>query len=470
MQAQSLRGHPPYNPSIIAGEMTTIHASLALVQGGWRKDVRLTFKDGRISAVAAGPAQPGDERHAVIVPAMPNLHSHAFQRAMAGLAERRHTGNDTFWSWRELMYRLALSMSPAQVRAVAAQAYIEMLEAGFSRVGEFHYLHHDVDGRPYADLAEMAAAVAGAAAETGLGLTLLPVFYAHSAFGGAAPNDGQRRFINTVDGYARLLDGCRHAVKPLGTGVVGVAPHSLRAVTPEELTAVTALAPSTPIHIHIAEQMAEVEACIAWSGQRPIDWLLDHAPVGGRWCLVHATHMTEAETTRMAASRAVAGLCPITEANLGDGVFNAPMFTTAGGRYGIGSDSNVQIGAADELRLLEYSQRLARQGRNVMAAPGGSTGRALYDEALQGGARALGAEFVGLAAGGPADIVSLNTAHAAFAGAKDDALLDAWIFNAGNGGVDCVWINGVKQVSGGRHHKRDAVTAAFFRTMSALAA
>ena len=450
--------------------MTTIHARQALVEGGWRKDMRLTVAGGRISAVATGPAQTGDERHDVIVPAMPNLHSHAFQRAMAGLAERRHTGNDTFWSWRELMYRLALSMNPAQVRAVAAQAYVEMLEAGFGRVGEFHYLHHDVDGRPYADIAEMAGAVAAAAAETGLGLTLLPVFYAHSSFGGKAPNDGQRRFINSVERYAQLLEGCRRAVKPLGTGVVGIAPHSLRAVTPEELTAVCALAPTTPIHIHIAEQMAEVEACVAWSGRRPIEWLLDHAPVDRRWCLVHATHMTEAETTRMAASRAVAGLCPITEANLGDGVFNAPSFAASGGRYGVGSDSNVQIGATDELRLLEYSQRLTRQGRNVMAQPGGSTGRALYDEALRGGAQALGVELAGLAVGGPADIVSLNTTHAAFAGAKDDALLDAWIFNAGNGGVDCVWVNGVKQVSGGRHRKRDAVSSVFFKTMAELAA
>ncbi len=451
--------------------MTTLHAEQALIQSGWRANVRLTLSGGRITAVEPdAAAQPGDERHAMLVPAMPNLHSHAFQRAMAGLAERRHTGNDTFWSWRELMYRLALSMTPAQVQAVASQAYIEMLEAGFSRVGEFHYLHHDVTGQPYGDIAEMAAGVAAAASATGIGLTLLPVFYAHSSFGGAAPNDGQRRFINSVDRYATLLDGCRRVVKPLGTAVVGVAPHSLRAVTPEELRAVTALAPSAPIHIHIAEQMREVEDCVAWSGQRPIDWLLNHAPVGGRWCLVHATHMTEAETTRAAASRAVVGICPITEANLGDGVFNAPTFTAAGGRFGVGSDSNVQIGVADELRLLEYSQRLARQGRNVMAPPGGSTGRALYDEALQGGARALGAEFVGLSVGGPADLVSLAMQHAAFAGASGDALLDAWIFNAGNGGIDCVWVNGAKQVSGGRHKARDEIVPAFFKVMKELAA
>ena len=304
MQAKESGARRSGNSYINAGEMTSLFADQALIQGGWRQAVRLTFQDGRISAVETGAApRAGDERHAVVVPAMPNLHSHAFQRAMAGLAERRHTGNDTFWSWRELMYRLALSMNPAQVRAVAAQAYVEMLEAGFSRVGEFHYLHHNVDGRPYADIAEMATAVSAAAADTGLGMTLLPVFYAHSSFGGKAPNDGQRRFINSVDRYAQLLDGCRRAVKPLGTGVVGVAPHSLRAVTPEELTAVVALAPNAPIHIHIAEQMREVEDCVAWSGQRPVEWLLDHAAVGDCWCLVHATHMTESETARAAARR-----------------------------------------------------------------------------------------------------------------------------------------------------------------------
>ena len=450
--------------------MTTLYAEQALIAGGWRRGVRISLTGGRIDTVEADvTAQAGDERHDVLIPAIPNLHSHAFQRAMAGLAERRHTGNDTFWSWRELMYRLALSMSPAQVQAVAAQAYIEMLESGFCRVGEFHYLHHDVDGRPYGDIAEMAAAVAGAASATGVGLTLLPVFYAHSAFGGAAPNDGQRRFINTIDRYATLLDGCRRAVKPLGNAIVGVAPHSLRAVTYEELTAVTALAPGTPIHIHIAEQMREVEDSIAFSGQRPIEWLLDHAPVNERWCLVHATHMTESETTRTAASRAVVGICPITEANLGDGVFNAPTFTAAGGRYGIGSDSNVQIGVADELRLLEYSQRLARQGRNVMAPPGGSTGRALFDDALKGGAPAVGTAPLGLAVGGAGDMIALDTRHAAFAGAKEDALLDAWIFSAGNTGVDCVWVNGEKVVAGGRHRARDEITRGFFKVMKELA-
>ncbi|TIX55909.1 MAG: formimidoylglutamate deiminase, partial [Mesorhizobium sp.] len=289
-----------------------------------------------------------------------------------------------------VMYRFALSMTPDQVEAVAAQLYVEMLEAGFSRVGEFHYLHHDRDGKPYGNIAEMAERIAAAAAETGIGLTLLPVFYAHSSFGGAAPNEGQRRFINDVQRFGRLLEKGRESVRSLDQAVVGVAPHSLRAATPEELDAVTAMAPDGPIHIHIAEQIKEVEDCIAWSGARPVQFLLDHAKVDRRWCLIHATHMTEAETVRMARSGAIAGLCPITEANLGDGTFAAPLFVEHGGRFGVGSDSNVLIGLPDELRQLEYSQRLTHRARNVLAVAGGSAGRALFDAALDGGSAALG--------------------------------------------------------------------------------
>ncbi len=452
--------------------MTVIHAAQALIQGKWQRDVRLTLAGGRVGGVEIGAArQAGDAAHAIVLPAMPNLHSHAFQRGMAGLAERRHTSADTFWSWREVMYRFALAMTPAQVQAVAAQVYMEMVEAGFSRVGEFHYLHHDVNGKPYANIAEMASQLASAAEASGIGLTLLPVFYAHASFGAAPPAEGQRRFINSVESYARLLDGCCAAVKPLGTGVVGVAPHSLRAVTPDELTAVAKMAGGAPMHIHISEQTREVEECMAWSGQRPIEWLLDHAPVDSRWCLVHATHMTDEETTRMAKSGAVAGLCPITEANLGDGVFNAPAFIGAGGSYGIGSDSNVQIGVADELRLLEYSQRLLLQGRNVLAPPGGSTGRALYDGALKGGAAALGAGAAELAVGAAADIVTLDEKHAALAAAKTgDDILDAWIFAGGNSLVDCVWIAGRKVVAGGRHINRDGIARTYAAVMRELSA
>ncbi|RUV18511.1 formimidoylglutamate deiminase [Mesorhizobium sp. M7A.F.Ca.MR.245.00.0.0] len=450
--------------------MAAIFAEQALLPDGWRDNVRLTFAEGRIATVEPGAtALAGDERHAILLPGMPNLHSHAFQRGMAGLAELRGPSADSFWSWREVMYRFALSMTPDQVEAVAAQLYVEMLEAGFSRVGEFHYLHHDRDGKSYANLAEMAERIAAAAGETGIGLTLLPVFYAHSSFGGAAPNQGQRRFINDVNRFSRLVEKCRESVRALDQAVVGVAPHSLRAATPQELAEVAALAPEGPIHIHIAEQVKEVEDCLAWSGARPVEFLLANAKVDKRWCLIHATHMTDAETVAMARSGAIAGLCPITEANLGDGTFAAPLFREHGGRYGVGSDSNVLIGLPDELRQLEYSQRLAHRARNVLAVAGGSTGRALFDAALDGGSVALGAGISQIAASASADLVSLDPQNPSLAGKSGDAILDAWIF-ANGGKVDCVWVHGLKQVSGGRHVKREAIAERFRSVMTALSA
>lgn len=441
------------------GRQTVLHAQSALLPGGWARDVRISLSGGVIVSVETdAAAQPDDERHAAILPGMPNLHSHAFQYGMAGLAERRGPSADSFWSWRDVMYRFALSMTPEQVEAVALQLYVEMLEGGFTRVGEFHYLHHDRDGSPYRDIAEMAARIVSAAAQSGIGLTLLPVFYAHSTFGGAAPNEGQRRFINDLDSFARLIDGCAPLVARLDGAVLGVAPHSLRAVTPGELGEVTQLLPQAPVHIHIAEQVKEVEDCIAWSGARPVEWLLDKTNVDGRWCLIHATHMTDEETRRMAASGAIAGLCPVTEANLGDGTFPAPLFTAHGGRFGIGSDSNVLIGIGDELRQLEYSQRLFHRARNVMAVAEGSTGRALFDGAFAGGSAALGVSGEGIAVGQAADLVSLDTER--LAGARDDAILDGWIF-AGRAHVDSVWVRGVKQVEGGRHRLHDQAARAF---------
>ncbi|TGP27044.1 MULTISPECIES: formimidoylglutamate deiminase [unclassified Mesorhizobium] len=448
--------------------MTAIFAEQALLPDGWQGNVRVAFDGGRIATVEAGALpQAGDERHAILLSGMPNLHSHAFQRGMAGLAELRGPSADSFWSWREVMYRFALSMTPDQVEAVAAQLYIEMLEAGFSRVGEFHYLHHDRDGRPYANIAEMAERIGAAASETGIGLTLLPVFYAHSAFGGAAPNEGQRRFINDVERFGQLLEKSRESVSRLNQAVVGVAPHSLRAATPDDVNAVAAMAPDGPIHIHVAEQVKEVEDCVAWSSARPVEFLLDRASVDKRWCLIHATHMTEAETVAMAKSGAIAGLCPITEANLGDGTFAAPLFIEHGGRFGVGSDSNVLIGLPDELRQLEYSQRLAHRARNVLARAGGSAGRALFDAALDGGSQALGAGPSRIAAGGPADFVSLDASHPSLAGKAGDAVLDAWIF-ASASTIDCVWVHGKKQVSGGRHAKRETIAKRFRTVMTAL--
>jgi formimidoylglutamate deiminase len=447
----------------------TLHFEQALLPAGWRQNVRVSVADGRIAGIAEDAApQAGDERHAVALPGLPNLHSHAFQRGMAGLAEQRGAGEDSFWTWRQVMYRFLDRLTPEDVAAIAAQAYVEALESGVTRVGEFHYLHHDRDGAAYADPAAMAAAIAAAAAETGIGLTLLPVFYAHSGFGGAAPTEGQRRFVSTLDGYARLHEACGKAIFGLPDSVLGMAPHSLRAVTEAELAELLALVPEGPAHIHVAEQTAEVDACLAWSGARPVEWLLDHAPVDARWCLVHATHMTGAEARRLAESGAVAGLCPITEANLGDGLFPAEPFLAAGGRFGVGSDSNVLIDAAEELRWLEYGQRLLRRGRNLWPrAPGESCGMALYRGALAGGAQALGADC-GIAPGHAADLITLAADHPGLAARVGEALVDGWIFAAGRGAIDTVWRQGAKVVSGGRHHAREAVAARFRSCLARL--
>ncbi|WP_368667695.1 formimidoylglutamate deiminase [Salipiger sp. PrR002] len=446
--------------------MTTLHAEHALLPDGWAKDVRLTLQDGEITAVeTATPPSAGDERHAYLLPGTGNLHSHAFQRAMAGLAELRGPGDDSFWSWRETMYRFALSMTPEHVQAVAAQLYMEMLEAGFTRVGEFHYLHHDKDGAPYAEIGEMAARIAEASRATGLGLTLLPVFYARSGFGGTAPNEGQRRFINEPDRFARLHEACRGILGDLPGSVLGIAPHSLRAATPEDLAEVLPLAQGGPIHIHVAEQVKEVEDCLAWSGARPVEWLLENAPLDARWCLIHATHMTADETRGAATRGAIAGLCPITEANLGDGIFDAPGYLGAGGRFGVGSDSNIRISLTEELRSLEYSQRLGLRARNVVARPGGSTGRHLFEGALNGGAAALGCA-AGIGVGAPGDLVSLDTRAAPHV--PREQLLDHWVFADGIT-VDCVWARSEKRVAQGRHLHRDEISAAFRAAMLDLA-
>ncbi|MEV4610247.1 formimidoylglutamate deiminase [Neorhizobium sp. LMR1-1-1.1] len=444
---------------------STLHAGSALLPQGWASNVRISITGGIISDIDFGvDAKATDERHSVLVPAMSNLHSHAFQRAMSGLAELRGPTDDSFWSWRVLMYRFALQMTPEQIEAVAAQLYMEMLESGFCRVGEFHYLHHDRDGSLYANIAEHAERIGAASAETGIGLTLLPVFYAHSGFGGQAPIDGQRRFINSTESFGQLIEACRTMQASLPGMQLGIAPHSLRAVTPDELTAILPLAEGCPVHIHVAEQTKEVEDCIAWSGARPVEWLLDHAPVDDRWCLIHATHLTDQEVANMATSGAVAGLCPITEANLGDGTFAASAFLSKGGRFGVGSDSNVQISLAGELRQLEYSQRLAHRARNVIAAPNGSTGRRLFDAAIYGGAQAL-ATKAGLAAGAPADIVALDTGNASYL--AEDSLLDNWIFG-GDVTVESVWAAGNKKVVNGRHVARDKIRKHFAKTMQAL--
>lgn len=429
----------------------------ALLPAGWTRDVGLEIEGGVIARVVPGaPPGFGERRAGRAVPGLPNLHSHLFQRAMAGLAERRGPSADSFWTWRDVMYGFLSRLGPEDVEAIAAQAMVEMLERGFTALAEFHYLHHTPDGAPYANPAEMAERVAAAAARTGIGLTLLPVLYTHGGFGPVPPGEGQRRFLNGTDAFLRLLDASRRALAPLEDARLGVAPHSLRAATGEQIAAVLAASPEGPVHIHVAEQVAEVEACVAWCGQRPVERLLATQPVGQRWCAVHATHMTAEETRALAGTGAAAGLCPITEANLGDGFFNATAYT---GAWGVGSDSNVEITAPGELRMLEYGQRLLHRGRNMLArAEGRSTGEDLYAAALSGGARACGREIGRIAQGARADFVWL----------APGATLDDYVFVAGASAVREVVVAGRLVVAEGRHLAREAVSARFAQTMTRL--
>ncbi|MEJ0015261.1 MAG: formimidoylglutamate deiminase [Acetobacteraceae bacterium] len=428
--------------------------------------------DGRIASVtpdAAGAAKTGGaeatERVAgLLVPGMANLHAHAFQRAMAGLAERAGPEGDTFWRWREVMYRFLAVLAPEDVAAIAAQLYVECLLHGYTSVAEFHYLHNAPDGGPYADRAELARRITAAARTAGIGLTLLPVLYRHGGFGGAPPTDGQRRFVLSLDDYADLCAAMARETP------IGIAPHSLRAVTPGDLAAAVAIAGDRPVHIHAAEQEQEVADCLAWSGARPVDWLLDHAPVGPGWCLVHATHVDPAERRRLAASAAVAGLCQTTEANLGDGIFPLRDYLAEGGRFGIGTDSNVSTSPVEELRWLEYVRRLQTRARNVSETrPGASVALALYRRALAGGAQALGRAAGVIAPGMLADLVVLDTGHPALLGRRGDGLLDAWLFCGNATPVRHVMVAGTWVVRDGRHLAQAGIAAAFARTMHRLA-
>ncbi|WP_083635164.1 formimidoylglutamate deiminase [Maricaulis sp. W15] len=449
---------------------TDFHLAHALLPDGWASNVRLSCDDdGHICAVTSGvSAQARDTRLGTVVPGMANLHSHAFQRAMAGLSERRGPGRDSFWSWREVMYRFLDRLDPDAVEAIAALVQVEMLEAGFTAVGEFHYLHHDADGTPYDDPGEMAGRICAAANTTGIALTLLPVFYRHAGFNQTPATQGQRRFLNDPDSYARLMERARHHAGPLPNARVGIAPHSLRAASMDDITTILPLAGKDPIHIHIAEQTGEVEACLAATGQRPVRHLLDHQPVNDRWCLVHATHMDSGEIRDLAASGAVAGLCPLTEASLGDGLFPAVDYLAAGGAIGIGSDSHIRIDLAEEIRLLEYGQRLTHRQRNLLTRPGTSTGHNLFDACLAGGAQALGQPMGRLQVGLRADLVELETRHPVLTGRRDDALLDSWLFAGDARQVRSVHVGGRLCVTEGRSLVRDAVELRYANTLQSI--
>ncbi|MEZ5777647.1 MAG: formimidoylglutamate deiminase [Paracoccaceae bacterium] len=443
--------------------MTRIWARQALLSEGWAEDVSITVgADGRITAVSTGQPANGT-RVEILVPAPANGHSHAFQRAMAGLSERRgESATDSFWTWRNLMYRFLDRITPDQVEAITAFVQMEMLEAGFGANVEFHYLHHQPGGAPYASLAEMSERIAAAAAISGIGLTLLPVHYQFGGCDGRALGPGQARFGNDPDRFARLVEAARGAIAPLPADtVLGVAPHSLRAVAAGDLAATVALAGDGPVHMHLAEQQAEVEEVLAARGARPVEWVLANLDIGPRWCLIHCTRMEPHETERLARTGAVAGLCPLTEASLGDGIFDGVRWMGVGGALSIGSDSNIRISLAEELRQLDTSQRLRDHTRAALATPGQSTGRRIFEAAARGGAQAAGRGPGAIAEGAWADLLALDGGHPDLAGLRGDTTLDAFVFAGGNDMVSEVWAAGRHLVRGGRHVAKDAITKAY---------
>lgn len=445
-------------------------AETALLDKGWAEHVTVEIgRDGKVLR-AEPDTKPSGQRLGLLLPAPVNLHSHVFQRAMAGLTEARGEGtSDSFWTWRDLMYRFLDHLTPEDVEAIAAMAQLEMLEAGYGAVTEFHYLHHQPDGTPYADPAEMAARVIAASRTTGIGLTMLPVLYQTAGCDGAALTGGQRRFGNDIDRYEVLLSKTKqHLADDFPDCASGVAPHSLRAVPTESLAALPAMQDG-PIHIHVAEQQAEVDEVQAALGARPVEWLLANADVDARWCLIHCTQMTSEETRALARSGAVAGLCPVTESNLGDGIFDGKRYLDAGGIFGIGTDSNVRISLTDELRTLEYSQRLRDRSRAVLASEARSTGRRLFDTALTGGAQAAARASGTIAHGQWADLVALGTDSPDMDGQSGDMLLDTWIFGPG-ARVRDVWSAGRHIVHDGRHIRREKVINTYRGSLARLRA
>ena len=409
-----------------------IFTPLAFLPGGWAPDVALEVApDGTLLEVRAGvPAGDAEILDGPVVPGMPNLHSHAFQRGMAGSAERRGTTGDDFWTWRTAMYALAAQLDPETLFVLARDVYRAMLVAGYTAVAEFQYLHRDPGGAWYADKAAMSRALIAAAKEVGIGICLLPALYAHGEAGGAPLHAQQRRFATTVDDVLEIAQTLRAAFAHDPDVVVGACAHSLRAVTPVELRSLIDGSPrDVPVHLHVAEQLREVEAVRAALGARPVAWLLAEHAVDARWCLVHATHLDDGERDALARSGAVAGLCPTTEANLGDGVFPLGPYLAAGGALGIGSDSNISLAPVEELRWLEYGQRLVTHRRVVAATgPGQSAGETLYARAARGGAQACGLRASELVAGARADLIVLDERAAPLAGAPPGEVLDRYVF------------------------------------------
>ncbi len=443
--------------------MQSIFARNAWLPDGWAENVRLSWdqQGDLISVTPDSQPQAGEQQQHYVLPGMCNLHSHAFQRAMAGLTEIAGPGKDSFWTWRDLMYRYALQISPEQLQAIAAQLYVECLRHGYTAICEFHYVHRDPQGQWYADAAEMSRRIIAAATDTGIGLTHLPVLYSYADFSAQPLRDDQRRFASDVEAILKIVD----LLEPARSAQleVGVAPHSLRATTLSQIQQVAQqLAEARPLHIHIAEQQREVEGCLAHYGQRPVQYLLDAGVLSPRWCLVHATHLDQREIAGLAASGAVAGICPTTEANLGDGFFALPEYLAQGGRFGIGTDSHASQSLVEELRWLEYGQRLRLQGRNIATSEQQShVADLLWRASLAGGAQASGRRIGMLAAGYRADFLSLDQQHVNLTELENSQVLNSWIFAGNDNLVREVWVGGQQLVENGRHRQQTQIQQAY---------
>lgn len=447
-----------------------IFAKQAWLANGWNDNVRLSIKAGKIKQIEHGVlAQQGDIPVNTLLPALANLHSHTFQRAMAGMTEQKIANKDSFWTWRTLMYQFLEHITPAQYEAIAALTFMEMQEAGYASVGEFHYVHHQQNGKHYDNVAELSNRIMAAASKTGIGLTHLPVLYTYGGAKGQDLSGGQLRFGNNVEQFANLIEHATLTLKQLPDDAnIGIAPHSLRATSPDDLTETLKLDNNCPIHIHIAEQPKEVEDIKAWLGARPVEWLLNNYEVNENWCLVHATHMTELETLNVAQSGATIGLCPITEANLGDGVFNGAAYLAAGGSFGIGSDSNIRISLTEELRTLEYSQRLRDLNRNILADKDGSVGRTLYENAAIGGAKALNRKAGKIETGHLADLISIDSDDVQLLGLQQSQIFDGLCFAASDRVVKNVWSAGRHMVKDGQHILKREINQNYATAMQAL--
>jgi len=449
-----------------------LYVERILLADGWAKNKTLTIDNGIITAIVDGNTT-AEKGVGTVIPGMVNCHSHAFQRAFAGFSEQGSEGQDSFWTWRKVMYKFLAQLTAENAELIASQLYIEMLKMGYTRVAEFHYLHHDIDGENYAELAAMARAIFNASKQSGIGLTLLPVLYRFSGFGALPANTGQKRFINGVEQFNQLVSECFAISETFDNTNVGIAPHSLRAVDKSSLTQavehVRSLDEKAPVHIHIAEQQQEVNDCISHYGQRPVEWLLNNAELDQQWCLIHATHINETEQAGIIASGAIAGICPTTEANLGDGIFPTTEFMANNGTIAIGSDSHISVNPVEELRWLEYAQRLIKQQRAILATTKqASVGANLWQRAANGGAQSTNSNTGELAVGKQADLLVLDADKLTLFANDEQHLLDSLMFASQTNMVRDVMVNGQWIIANGKHQHEDVITKRFSVMLSEL--